>query len=100
MQRRDIQESENDEDFEIIEMRKLLRENLEVAKETRAYARSVHKWQQLARAWTFFYWTVFIVLAVLGYYYAFPYLKVARDEFNGALSQFSNFIGSTPAATE
>ncbi len=72
------------------ELEYLLLENLKYAKENNHYLIKVDRRQRWGRNWTAFYWAVLVILAIGGYYYAFPYLQVLRDQF----SSINNQIGS------
>jgi hypothetical protein len=72
------------------ELEYLLLENLKYAKENHAFLVKIDRRQRWRTTWTAMYWSVLIILAIGGYYYAFPYLQVLRDQF----SSINNQIGS------
>lgn len=85
----------NDEELE-----KMLIETLRVSKENREYLIKIDRRQRWQRNWTAFYWSVIIVAALLGTFYAFPYLKEARDRVAGTLSQISAFANIAGSAKD
>jgi multisubunit Na+/H+ antiporter MnhB subunit len=74
------------------ELEHLLLENLKYARENREYLRKIDRRQRWQRNWTAFYWTVLILLAIGGYYYAFPYLQVIKDQLNEFAGQFGSIV--------
>lgn len=85
----------NDEELE-----KMLIETLRVSKENREYLIKIDRRQRWQRNWTAFYWSVIIVAALLGTFYAFPYLKEARDRVAGTLGQISAFTSIVGSAKD
>jgi hypothetical protein len=77
------------------ELEKTLIETLRIAKETREYVIKIDRRQRWERNWRAFYWSVIIVAALFGTFYAFPYLKEARDRVAVVLSQVSSFADFT-----
>lgn len=74
------------------ELEYLLLENLKYAKENNRYLILIDKRQRWRRNFTAFYWVVLIILAVGGYYYAFPYLQVVRDQATTFNNQLGNLV--------
>ena len=74
------------------ELEYLLLENLKYAKENNRYLIMVDRRQRLNRNLTVFYWIALIVLAVGGYYYAFPYFQVIRDQVSAFNQQFGSIV--------
>ena len=74
------------------ELEKTLLETLRVAKETREYVIKIDRRQRWSRNWTAFYWALIVVMALTGYYFAFPYLQTVRETFSSFTSQASAFI--------
>ncbi len=74
------------------ELEKTLLETLRIAKETREYVIKIDRRQRWARNWTAFYWALIVVLALTGYYFAFPYLQTVRETFSNFTTQASAFI--------
>lgn len=77
------------------EIERLLLENLKMSRENREYIIKIDRRQRWTRNFTIFYWTVLIALAVTGYYFAFPYLQVIRDQVTTVSSQFGNLFNIT-----
>ncbi len=75
------------------ETQRLLIENLKIAKENRDYLIRIDRRQRWARNWTAFYWAVIVVAALFGGFYAFPYLKDARDKAMTAWGQVYEVSG-------
>lgn len=69
------------------ETQRLLIENLKIAKENRDYLIKIDRRQRWDRNWRAFYWAVIVFAAVFGGFYAFPYLKDAREKAVAAWSQ-------------
>lgn len=80
------------------ELEYLLLENLKYAKENNHYLIKVDRRQRLRRTWTAIYWTLIVVLAIGGYFYAFPYLQVLRDQFTAINGQIGTFLNFTDPA--
>ncbi len=79
------------------ELEKTLLETLRISKENREYIIKIDRRQRWARNWTTFYWALIIVAALFGTFYAFPYLKEARERVTtvwGQISSFATFTGS------
>ena len=74
------------------ELEYLLLENLKYAKENNRYLILIDKRQRWRRNFTVFYWVVLIALAIGGYYYAFPYLQVVRDQATSFNNQLGNLV--------
>ncbi len=74
------------------ELEKTLLETLRIAKETQEYVIKIDRRQRWARNWTAFYWALIVVLALAGYYFAFPYLRVVRETLSSFTTQASAFI--------
>ncbi len=77
------------------ELEYLLLENLKYAKENNHYLIIIEKRQRWRRNWSVFYWAVIILLAVGGYYYAFPYFKDVTDRFKGINEQIGGIMMMT-----
>ena len=77
------------------ELEYLLLENLKYAKENNHYLIKIDRRQRWRRNWTAFYWSVLIVLAIGGYYYAFPYLHLIKDQFDALNKQIGGIIQIT-----
>lgn len=75
------------------ELERTLLETLRLAKENREYLMRIDRRQRWSRNWNMLYWGVIIVLAVAGYYFAFPYLKTIRDDLSGAWGQVGELTG-------
>ncbi len=78
------------------QLEKMIIESLRIGKENREYLIKIDRRQRWSRNWTAFYWAVIVVLALTGYYFAFPYLQTARDKF----SSFSNQVGALVNLTQ
>lgn len=88
----------NDEELE-----KMLIETLRISKENREYLIKIDRRQRWRRNWTAFYWAVIVVLALTGYYFAFPYLQTIREGFkevSSGVSSLVNLTNSAPADTQ
>jgi multisubunit Na+/H+ antiporter MnhB subunit len=77
------------------ELEYLLLENLKYAKENHHYLIKIDRRQRWRRNWTAVYWSVLILLAIGGYYYAFPYLEVLKDQLNSFNTQLGGIIHLT-----
>ena len=77
------------------QLEKMIVETLRVSKENRDYLIKIDRRQRWARNWTAFYWAMIVVLALTGYYFAFPYLQTIRDEFSTFSTEVSAFIPFT-----
>ncbi len=83
------------------ELEYLLLENLKYNKENNHYLIKIDRRQRWDRNGKAFYWTVLILLAVTGYFYAFPYLKDLRDKLNTVSSEFGSIVDLvTPSIKE
>jgi predicted MFS family arabinose efflux permease len=80
----------NDEQLE-----QMLVESLRIAKENREYLIKIDRRQRWARNWTAFYWAFIVVLALTGYYFAFPYLQVVREQFTAFSGQVGSLVNFT-----
>lgn len=69
------------------ELEKTLLETLRISKENREYIIKIDRRQRWARNWRTFYWIVIIILAVTGYYFAFPYLETITGSFRDFTTQ-------------
>jgi len=78
------------------EIERLLLQNLKLAKENNTYLIKVDRRQRWSRNMSAFYWLVLIVLAVGGYYYAFPYLKEFKENVSITWQNFSSFVSINP----
>ena len=74
------------------ELEYLLLENLKYNKENNHYLIKIDRRQRWERTWKTLYWAALLALAATGYFYAFPYLKDIRDQFNTASTQFSGVV--------
>lgn len=74
------------------ELEKILLETLRISKENREYIIKIDRRQRWARNWRIFYWIVIVILAITGYYVAFPYLQTARDHLGVFTSQVQSFL--------
>ncbi len=74
------------------ELEKTLLETLRIAKETREYVTRIDRRQRWSRNWTAFYWAFIVVLALTGYYFAFPYLQVVQETLSGFTTQASALV--------
>ncbi len=72
------------------ELEYLLLENLKYAKENNRYLIMVDRRQRWHRNFTVFYWVALVALAIGGYYYAFPYFQVIREQ----VTAFNQQVGS------
>jgi hypothetical protein len=77
------------------ELEKMLLETLRISKESREYLIKIDRRQRWQRNWKAFYWAIIIVAALCGAFYAFPYLKEARDQVGGVFSQISSIASFT-----
>lgn len=73
----------------------ILIETLKVAKENREYLIKIDRRQRWHRNWQAFYWALIVVLALTGYYFAFPYLQTVREQVTGVTGQIQGFIDAT-----
>lgn len=71
------------------ELEKTLLETLRISKENREYIIKIDRRQRWARNWRTFYWVVIVLLALTGYYFAFPYLESVRSSFSDFATQVS-----------
>jgi predicted MFS family arabinose efflux permease len=74
------------------ELEKTLLETLRVAKENQEYLIKIDRRQRWARNWKAFYWALIVVLALTGYYFAFPYLQTLKESVAGFTTQASEFM--------
>ncbi len=74
------------------ELEKTLLETLRITKENQKFIIDIDRRQRWARNWTAFYWALIVVMALTGYYFAFPYLQTVRETFSGFTTQASAFI--------
>ena len=85
----------NDEQLE-----QMIVESLRIAKENREYLIKIDRRQRWSRNWTAFYWAVIVVLALTGYYFAFPYLQTIREQVSVFSQQFGGLINITQASDQ
>ena len=73
------------------ESRKLLEENLELARENNNMLHSMKRSMQIARIMSFVYW-IFIIGSAVGVYYLIaPYIAGLTSFYSGAGDIFKNF---------
>jgi hypothetical protein len=78
------------------QLRKLLEENLELAKENNLMLRKLRNGQKWNRVSRFVYWIVLLGIALGGYYYIAPYTKMFTKIYNENKDLFSgNFTDFT-----
>lgn len=78
------------------ELRKLLEQNLDLAKENNAMLRKLRNGQKWGRVSRFVYWVVLLGIALGGYYYIAPYTKMFTKIYNENKELFSgNFSDFT-----
>lgn len=74
------------------ELEYLLLENLKYLKENNRHLITIEKRQRWRMNFMIFYWTILIILAVGGYYYAFPYLQVVHEQASSLGDQVNKFM--------
>ena len=74
------------------ELEQMIVESLRIAKENREYLIKIDRRQRWARNWKAFYWAHIAVLAITGYYFAFPYLQTIRESLQSLSVQASGLI--------
>lgn len=74
------------------ELEQMIVESLRIAKENREYLIKIDRRQRWARNWKAFYWALIAVLAITGYYFAFPYLQTIRESLQSLSVQASGLI--------
>lgn len=75
------------------EIEKVLLDTMRITKENREYLIKIDRRQRWSINWKVFYWSIIVILAVTGYYFAFPYLQTVRDQFKGFSDQVGSLVG-------
>ncbi len=78
----------------------ILLETLKVAKENRDYLIKIDRRQRWHRNWQAFYWALIVVLALTGYYVAFPYLQIVRERVTDITGQIQGIIDASAIPKE
>jgi len=75
------------------EIKRLLRKNLEVSKETLKYSRKVYKSQRLTKWLQIVYWVVIIGMVLGVYYYIQPLIGNVVETYNSVIKDITTLGG-------
>lgn len=62
-------------------LKKLLRQNLEISRESFKILKKLHRGRKLAMGFKILYWTVIILMVLGAYYYIQPFVDTFTDTF-------------------
>jgi len=72
------------------EVKELLRRNAKLSEDNNALLHKMHRGAVVSRWFRLLYWAAIVIVAIVGYYYAEPYLQKVIDLYNAAQQEIQS----------